>query len=226
MSVKDIIKTKVYESLAGNTGLGFWDICGILLLAVAIGLYIFIIYRCTSKKAFYSKDLNVTMAGMVIVVAAIMIAMQSNLLVSLGMVGALSIVRFRNAVKNPLDILYIFWGISAGIICGVGLKMLAIVLCVVMTVFLMILEALPNLNANHLLMVRISNCGAEKVQLDEIVKKNTRFRKEKSCCVRNGEMEVIWDVRCDKKNQLLEEIEKCEGIMQISYLEYDGEFRA
>lgn len=125
MSVKEVIKTSVYESLAGGTGLHFGEVCVILILSFAIGGYIFFVYKSFSKSAFYSKDLNVTLAGMSIVVAAIMIAMQSNLLVSLGMVGALSIVRFRTAVKNPIDLLYLFWSISAGIICGVGLYVLA-----------------------------------------------------------------------------------------------------
>ena len=117
------MKNTLYENLGGGTGLSFADIALILLIACFIGLYIFMIYRLTSKTAFYSKDLNVTLVGMVIVVAAIMIAMQSNLIVSLGMIGALSIVRFRNAVKNPRDLLFLFWAVSAGIIYGVGLKL-------------------------------------------------------------------------------------------------------
>lgn len=134
MSVKDVIKSSVYESMAGGTGLHFSEICLILIVAFFIGGYIFFVYKGFSKSAFYSKDLNVTLAGMSIVVAGIMIAMQSNLLISFGIVGALSIVRFRTAVKNPMDILHLFWAISAGIICGVGLYVLAIVLCIVMTV--------------------------------------------------------------------------------------------
>jgi len=118
MSFKDVIKNSVYESLGGGTNLSARSILLLIAIAALVGLYIFAVYKLSSKSAFYSKDLNVTMAGMPIIVAAIMIAMQSNLLVSLGMVGALSIVRFRNAVKNPIDLLYLFWSISAGIIVG------------------------------------------------------------------------------------------------------------
>lgn len=134
MSVKDVIKSSVYESLAGGTGLHFGEVCFILVLSFIIGGYIFFVYKGFSKSAFYSKDLNVTLATICIVVAAIMVAMQSNLLVSLGMVGALSIVRFRTAVKNPMDLLYLFWSISVGIICGVGLYVLAACLCIIMTI--------------------------------------------------------------------------------------------
>ena len=129
MSVKDVIKQSVYESLGGGTNLSVPNIAVILMISCLLGVYLFGIYKTTSKAAFYSKDLNITIAGMPIIVSAIMIAMQSNLLVSLGMVGALSIVRFRSAVKNPLDLLYLFWSISAGIIAGVGLTVLAILLC-------------------------------------------------------------------------------------------------
>ena len=106
MSVKDVIKRSVYESLGGGTNLSALHVVLIIGIACLVGLYIFYVYKLTTKSAFYSKDLNVTMAGLPLIIAAIMIAMQSNLLVSLGMVGALSIVRFRNAVKNPLDLLY------------------------------------------------------------------------------------------------------------------------
>lgn len=130
MSIKDVIKSSVYESLGGGTNLSARSILLLLAIAALVGIYIFMVYKLSSKSAFYSRDLNVTLAGMPIIVAAIMIAMQSNLLVSLGMVGALSIVRFRNAVKNPMDLLYLFWSISAGIIVGVGLYLLSFALCI------------------------------------------------------------------------------------------------
>lgn len=114
MSIKDVIKNSVYESLGGGTNLSAKSILLLLVIAAFVGLYIFAVYKLSSKSAFYSKDLNITLAGMPIIVAAIMIAMQSNLLVSLGMVGALSIVRFRNAVKNPMDLLYLFWSYHCG----------------------------------------------------------------------------------------------------------------
>ena len=123
MEELNAIKDAVYKGVGGGTGLTFTDIMLILLIALVLGIYIYAVYKLTSKSAFYSKDLNITLAGMVIIVAFIMIAMQSSLVVSLGMVGALSIVRFRNAIKNPMDLLYLFWAMSTGIICGVGLKL-------------------------------------------------------------------------------------------------------
>ena len=154
MSIKDVIKSSVYESLGGGTNLSARSILLLLAIAALVGIYIFMVYKLSSKSAFYSRDLNVTLAGMPIIVAAIMIAMQSNLLVSLGMVGALSIVRFRNAVKNPMGLLYLFWSISAGIIVGVGLYLLSFALCIVMTILLLALDMVPNAKAPDLLVLR------------------------------------------------------------------------
>ena len=154
MSTKDVIKSSVYESIVGGGALTASSIIFILMIAAIIGIYIFAVYKLTSKAAFYSRDLNVTIAGLPVIVAAIMVAMQSNLIVSLGMVGALSIVRFRNAVKNPLDLLYLFWTISAGIICGVGLKLLAVILFVMITALILVLQMLPNSRGTSILIIR------------------------------------------------------------------------
>ena len=170
MSIKDVIKNSVYESLGGGTNLSVKGILLLLVIAALVGLYIFAVYKFSSKSAFYSKDLNVTLAGMPIIVAAIMIAMQSNLLVSLGMVGALSIVRFRNAVKNPMDLLYLFWSISAGIIVGVGLYMLSFVLCIVMTVLLLALDLVPNAKAPDLLVLRAVATDIDYEDLEKLLK--------------------------------------------------------
>lgn len=205
----------------------------ILAMACLIGIYIFAVYKLTSKAAFYSRDLNVTIAGMPIIVAAIMVAMQSNLIVSLGMVGALSIVRFRNAVKNPLDLLYLFWTISAGIVCGVGLSVLALCLCIIMTIMLLILEMIPNSKASALLVVRagISNDGdgvggdIDWKKVDEIVKEYTKYHKEKSRSIKSRETEIIYEVKTSREESLLKALREVTGLEQIHYLSHDGEYR-
>ena len=202
----------------------------ILVMACVIGIYIFLIYKYNSKAAFYSKDLNVTMGGMVVVIAAIMIAMQSNLIVSLGMVGALSVVRFRNAIKNPLDLLYVFWAVSAGIIVGVRLEVLAIVLCVIMTILLLILDAVPASKAPAILIIHMNERGGVETgkkwdEINVLLEKYTRYHKVKSKNIRKEETEVIIEVKCSRPDELLAEIRKIELIEQINYLEYDGEFR-
>lgn len=225
MSVKDVIKQSVYESLGGGTNLSVPNIAFILIISCLLGVYLFGIYKTTSKAAFYSKDMNITIAGMPIIVSAIMIAMQSNLLVSLGMVGALSIVRFRSAVKNPLDLLYLFWSISAGIIAGVGLTVLAILLCIIMTALLIVLETLPNMKASELLILRIADEKFNGNELKGLLKEHTSYCKEKSRSICNGEVEIIFEVRAKEIEELISKIGNREGVRQVNYLKHDGEYR-
>lgn len=182
------------------------------------------VYKLTRKATFFSKDTGFTIAGMPVVIAAIMIAMQSNLIVSLGMVGALSIVRFRNAVKNPLDILYLFWSISAGIICGVGLKVLALFLCVVMTVLLLVLDLIPNSKASSVLVLRSLDENVDWNIVNKEIHKYSQNCKQKSKSIRNGETEVIYELTTSKETELLNKLKECH-ISQINFLAHDGEFR-
>ena len=225
MSIKDVIKNSVYESLGGGTNLSIKSILLLMVIAVLVGLYIYVVYRMSSKSAFYSKDLNVTMAGMPIIVAAIMIAMQSNLLVSLGMVGALSIVRFRNAIKNPLDLLYLFWSISAGIIVGVGLYTLSFVLCIVMTILLLLLDMVPNAKAPDLLVLRALATEIDYAEVEGILKDCCKYHKEKSRSIKNGETELIIEIRTAKKEELLEKFSRIKCMTQINCISHDGECR-
>lgn len=226
MSVKDVIKSSIYESLGSGTGLPLYNIALIMFAACLIGVYIFIIYKTTSKAAFYSRDLNVSLAGLTVVVAAIMIAMQSNLIVSLGMVGALSIVRFRNAVKNPLDLLYLFWSVSAGIICGVGLYLLAVFFCMVMTALLIALEKIPNSKASALLVLKTSSKEANWEKVRKIIGKHSKYWKERSRSIKNGDTEVIIELKTAEEEALLKELEKLNYFRQMNFLFHDGEFRA
>ena len=225
MTTSDIIKNKVLENLAMGAGWSTVEICMILLAACAAACYIFTVYKLTSKAAFYSRDLNVTIAGMVIIVAAIMIAMQSSLVVSLGMVGALSIVRFRNAVKNPLDLLYLFWAVSTGIICGVGLYVLVIILCIVMTVMLLILQAVPISKADALLILRSTDESPDLKEIKELLNKHCKYHKEKSCSIKNGETEVIYEIKSSMQEELMSELKKIKSINTINFLSHDGEYR-
>lgn len=139
MSTNDIIKKSILESF--NSDITNTTIIISMVITILIALYIYAIYRLCSNKNFYSKDFNKTLAIMSVITAAIVLAMQSNLVISLGMVGALSIVRFRNAVKNPLDLLFLFWSISVGIICGASLYQVAIIMSLAVTILFIIVRS-------------------------------------------------------------------------------------
>lgn len=226
MSFKDIIKSKVYEAFAGGaTQLDGAGILVILAVAALIGLYIYWVYRLSAKAAFYSRDLNVSLAIMPVIIAAIMVAMQASLLVSLGMVGALSIVRFRNAVKNPMDLVYLFWSVSAGIICGVGLHTLAVCLCVITTFLLLGLQSLPSIKASSVLVLRTRDKTLDWDQVEHLVKENSSRYKEKARSYQSGETEVIYELIPRKEQQLLDLLGQMEGLQYVGILSHDGEYR-
>lgn len=225
MSVKNVIKDSVFETIGGGNGLSTGAVIIILAIACLMGIYIFMVYKLSAKSAFYSKDLNITMAGMPLIVAAIMIAMQSNLLVSLGMVGALSIVRFRNAVKNPIDLLYLFWSISVGIIVGVGLYILGFVLSILMTILILGLNMVPHVKATELLILHSTDKKMDYDMLYNIIKDNCKYYKEKARCVKNGEVELIIEIRTKNREELLQKLSDIEQIAQINCLAHDGECR-
>lgn len=194
-----------------------------LVLSCIAGVYLFAVYKLFTRSEFYSKDFNVTLTGLVVVVSAIMLAMQSNLIVSLGMVGALSIVRFRTAVKNPLDLLYLFWAISCGIICGIGLYALAAMLCAIMTVLVFIEEKIPNSRAPMVLVLR-SPADADRERIASILSKMTQACHEKSVIIQNGEKECIYEVRVKEKESLASELGKIPGL-SVTLVEHHGEYR-
>lgn len=225
MSVKDVIKNSVYRSLGGGTTMSVKTVILILLIACLMGIYIFLVYKLSSRTAFYSRDLNITMAGMPVIVAAIMIAMQSSLLVSLGMVGALSIVRFRNALKNPLDLLYLFWAISAGIIAGVGLYVLALVLALIMTILLFLLGRIPGAKAPELLILRGRDQNIDYDSLYQVIHSHCSYYKEKARSTQNSETELIIEIRTKEKDLLLQAVGKTDFFTQINCISHDGELR-
>lgn len=225
MSVKDVIKNSVYESLGGGTSLAVRTVILILFVAFLTGIYIYLVYKIASKTSFYSKDLNITIAGMPIIVASIMIAMQSNLLVSLGMVGALSIVRFRNALKNPVDLLYLFWAISAGIIIGVSLYALALVLSIAMTLLLLAVYKIPSASAPELLVLRGRQEKMDYSILYGSIVRHCKAYKEKARSIKNNETELIIEIRTKEKEALLQALADMDFLTQVNCISHDGECR-
>lgn len=223
-SIKDLIGDSVYEYFVGGTGFSVKEILLILVMASFVGAYIFFVYKNFTKVAFYSRDLNVTMGVMCIIVAAIMIAMQSNLLVSLGMVGALSIVRFRTAIKNPLDLLYLFWSISEGIIIGVELYVLGIILCILVTIIIWLLRIIPITKAPSILILKTDG-DVDTDSLAKIIKKYASYCHLSSTTIRNGEREIIYEIRVSDSIVLTNELQKNNNVKAINYLEHDGEIR-
>ena len=162
MSIQDVIKKSFLQGFQ-NTNLSIRDVAVIMAAASVLGIYLFFIYRIMTLNTFYSKSFNVSLILMCVITAAIIVAIQSNVIVSLGMVGALSIVRFRTAVKEPLDLIFLFWSISIGIICGAGMLGLALILSVAATVLVLVFYRLPDVRRSMILVINAENnsCAEE-----------------------------------------------------------------
>ena len=221
MGFKDLFKTSFLEGFTSmdiTTG----KIAATLIVTALLALYIFAIYRLVTRKVFYSKNFNISLAVMSLITAAIILAMQSNLVISLGMVGALSIVRFRTAIKDPMDLAFLFWSISIGIICGAGLYEIALVTSVGVTVFILVLDMLPVGKAPMMLVVNSSEMNGEKAVLD-VVGKYARYYKVKSRNLSKGRLDLVIELKVKEESALVSEVAALDGMISASMISHDGE---
>ncbi len=222
MSTKDIIKKSIVKSFSTETS--NVDFVVLMLITLLIGIYIFFLYKYLSKNTFYSKDFNRTIVIMALVTAAIVYAMQTNLVISLGMVGALSIVRFRNAVKDPLDLVFLFWATSIGIIDGAGLYTVAIELSLVVTVALILLNYIPSPKAALVLVVNCSDSHAAP-EIEKQVKSMTKHCVVKSKNITMKGVDMIVEFCGADENQLVQKLMELESITNVAIVNQMGERR-
>ena len=196
-----------------------------LAISAALAAYIYFIYRISARTGFYSKSFNKTLALMSLVTTGIVLSMQTSVFVSLGMVGALSIVRFRNVVKEPLDLFFLFWSISVGIICGTGLYKIALLLSLVVTAALMLLDLVQSPRAPYLLIINASNI-AVAAALDTVLKRYTKRYRIKSRTVSSRGVNLIIELHTKQENALVGDCSALEGVSSVSLMAHDGELRA
>ena len=175
-----------------------------------------------TRKTFYNKNFGISLAALAIITAAIIMTIQSSIVISLGMVGALSIVRFRTAVKEPMDLVFLFWSISTGIICGANLYLLGVVACLVVTVALFVLDLIPVTKAPMLLIVNSSDTDGEEAVLN-IVKRFSKYCRVKSRTVSAGRLDLVIEVRVSEEGKLVKEVSALEKMDSVSLISHDGE---
>lgn len=221
MTFKDIFKKSFLE---GYSTVEITSFTVILALGVAclLALYIFLVYRVVTRKTFYSKNFNIALVGTTIITAALILTMQSSVVLSLGMVGALSIVRFRTAVKEPMDLMFLFWAISVGIICGAGLALVAVILSVVVTVIVLILDRVPVVRAPMILVVNAVDLNMEEAVCSTI-KKYSRNFSVKSRNMTAQTLDLVIELRTEEGGALVQEIMQMKGITSASLLAHNGE---
>lgn len=221
MSTRDIIKNKVLEAFT-TTDASIERSLLVLGIACILACYIYAIYRVTTRKTFYNKNFNIALTVLAVITAGIILSIQSSIVISLGMVGALSIVRFRTAIKDPMDLIFLFWSIATGIICGAGLFKVAIVLVIVVTGIIFVLDKVPVSKLSKLLIISSTDIDIDE-KIDDILKCNCSSYKVKSQNISAGQTDIIYEIRTDKEKQCLKEICKLEGIITATCMEHEGE---
>ena len=190
------------------------------MVAFLFSVLVYIVYFYTCEKTIYSKKFNSTMSMMSIVTAAIVLSMQANIVISLGMVGALSIVRFRTAIKEPKDLLFLFWSISNGIIIGAGLYSVAFILFVVLAVALFFFEILPFKHTNMLLVVNLSSIDDALFVEKKLTELNIKFN-AKSKNVLKERTDIIYEIYTTNDDELLKVLSKNKKILSINLIRQD-----
>ena len=221
MSFKDIFKKSFLEGFSG-TEITAATIVVALVVASALALYIFLAYRVMTRKTFYSKNFNISLAGITVITAALILTMQSSVVLSLGMVGALSIVRFRTAIKDPMDLMFLFWSISVGIICGAGLAQVAIILSVVLTIGILVLDKFPVARAPMILVINASDIDVE-ADVTTVIAEYDKHYKVKSRNISEHTLDLVFELRTSQGGELVRRMMKVRCVTSASLLSHDGE---
>ena len=221
MSFSDIFKKSFLDGFAA-TDINIYTATVAMKVTCVLALYIFVVYRILTRKTFYSKNFNISLAGIALITSGIILTIQSSLVVSLGMVGALSIVRFRTAIKDPMDLMFLFWAIAVGIICGVGMAEIAIILSIIMTVGIIVLNGLPVAKAPLIFVVNASDLDAELIIMST-VKKYAKHATIKSRNMTKSSLDLIVELRTAEGSKLVREVLEIPSVMSASLLTHDGE---
>ena len=221
MTFNDVFKSSFLESVtefsAVDTVIG-------MIFALVIGLFIFVVYKKTFNGVMYSTGFAMTLVGLSLVTTLVIMAVTSNVVLSLGMVGALSIVRFRAAIKEPMEIVYLFWAIVVGIVIGAGMIPLAVIGSVLIGVIL-ILFANRRLHDNPYIL--IFNCVDEKAEetAAHVTKKAVERFVVKSKTVNQAGIEVTAEVRMkDESTSFVNRLNDIEGVDEVTLVSYNGEY--
>lgn len=215
---------KVVDFLTRSAGMSYQRMIFALLFGSLLGLYIFFVYRMVSKESFYSKSFNISLPIITVLTAAIVVAMQANLVVSLGMVGALSIVRFRTALKDPMDLAFVFWGITTGIVSGTEIYGLAVITAIIVTIGIFALDHIDLKEAPRLLVVNGENQDFE-ADLNRILENKGIHYTVKSRNVNKNNLDIIYEIQTDEGETLVREIGAMHSVFNASILDHDGSLR-
>jgi len=221
MNFNDIFKSSFLETM---TSVSILDMAIALVLAFGLGLFIFLIYKKTFNGVMYSSSFGVTLIALTMITTVVILAVTSNVVLSLGMVGALSIVRFRTAIKEPLDIAFLFWSIGVGIVLAAGMIPLAVIGSVIIGVILLVFVNKKSHTHPYIVVVRCENHDAE-TQVNKFLSEKTERCVVKSKSAQKGEIELNMEIRLkDDNTDFINNIADMNGVHSAVLVSYNGDY--
>ena len=221
MTFNDIFKSSFLENI---TNVSILDMAIAIALAFGIGLFIFLVYKKTYQGVMYSSSFGTTLVALTMITTVVILAVTSNVVLSLGMVGALSIVRFRTAIKEPLDIAFLFWSIAVGIVLAAGMIPLAVIGSIIIGVILLVFVNKRSHCNPYIVVVQCNGHESEEAVkrfLDERVEKCI----VKSKTAQKGLVELNLDVRLkDDNTDFINTISNMTGVSSAVLVSYNGEY--
>lgn len=218
---QDIFKSSFLENVTSVTVL---DMVLTLILAFAVGLFIFFIYKKCYAGVMYSASFGVTLIALCLITALLILAVTSNIVLSLGMVGALSIVRFRTAIKDPSDIAFLFWAIAAGIVLAAGFLPLAVIGSLFIGLILIIFSQNKGFEKPYILLLHCENPEAEKRAHDFVAGKVQKLCL-KSKSVTPGCIELNYEIRLkDADTDFVNDLAALPGVSHTAMVSYNGDY--
>ncbi len=221
MSFSDIFKSSFLSNVNSFSTL---DVLLALGLSFVLGLFIFVIYKKTYSGVMYSDSFGVSLIAMSMITSLVILAVTSNVVLSLGMVGALSIVRFRTAIKEPMDIAFLFCSIAVGIVLGAGLLPLAVIGSVIIGVIIVIFSTRKIGDTPYILVVSCSDDASESIATDTI-KSETKKSILKSKAVSKVGIELTYEIRlANDDTSFINKISNSNGVTNAVLVTYNGEY--
>ena len=221
MTFQDIFKSEFLENIGS---ISMTDMILSLTLAFLLGLFIFFIYRKSYSGVMYSDSFGVTLVALSLITTLLIMTVVSNVVLSLGMVGALSIVRFRTAIKEPMDIAFLFWSIAVGIVLAAGLIPLAVFGSIFIGAVLFVFSRKKTVDSPYILIVSCENAEAEK-RVRVFTGSQVRRMNLKSKSIEAGCIELNYEVRLKKDDSsFVNELDAMRGVSRVTLVSYNGDY--
>lgn len=222
MTFNDILKSSFLEKA---TEFSFLDVGIAMLLAFAVGIFIFMVHKKTFRGVMYSQSFGVSLMALTLITTLVILAVTSNVILSLGMVGALSIVRFRTAIKEPIDIAFLFWAIAAGIVIGAGLIPLAVIGSLIIGLIIVLFVNKKSKDSPYIIVVSCDSNASEKASTDLIASKVKKYVVKSKTISASAGIEITVEIRLNEmETNFVNEISQISGVRSAVLVSYNGDY--